>query len=176
MLFGKKEKNFKQDSVEKSEKQSIKRLEEQIEYVRTLYSEEIEEEDSLVKVCVASRNAKGHLQNLGSFFIPEDSIDSLQEEIKVRYGPGRYCVSLEKGEFRSRGVDIPIAGYKRSQAEKQTPYEQRLILLAQIMAREGLTHKDSERWLKNYWERGDVLLDEDTEQLNVNRNDSETTE
>ena len=114
----KKSQKTEQDSLEKTEKQRIKRLEEEIEFLRKSYSEETEEEDDLVKVFVAERNAKGHLQNLGSFRMLADSIDWLQQEIKERYGKGRYCVSLQKGSFRSKGVDILIgAGKRRKQKQ-----------------------------------------------------------
>lgn len=120
MLFFKKEKNSttEQDSGKKTEKQIINQLKEHLEYLRQSYFV-TENESSFVKVFVAERNIKGHLQNLGSFLIEASSIEQLQEEIKERYGQGRYCVFLHKGSFRSKGVDILIGAGFRRRKQKQ---------------------------------------------------------
>ncbi|MFQ5728785.1 MAG: hypothetical protein ACE5GN_00290 [Waddliaceae bacterium] len=92
-----------------TEKKRIKSLKEHLQYLRESYSSFSQEEDNdFVKVFVAERNSKGHLQNLGSFKIFHDQIQWLEEELKQRYGKGCYCVSLQQGSWRSQGVDILI--------------------------------------------------------------------
>lgn len=163
--------NEKKKEQDSSEKQKIKRLEESLSYLRKLYSKEREEDDHLVKVFVAERNLRGHLQNLGSFLLHEERIDWLQEEVKEGYGPGRYCVSLQKGKWRSRGVDILIGGTRsESKAAKQKPFskmsmDERNQLIAKIMVKAGVTVKDLARWHENYMKRGYVLFDENPEKI-----------
>lgn len=99
-------KNEKKTELE-NEKKIIKRLEDELEYRRKTYSRNPEEND-LVKVFVARRNATGHLRSLRSFDILWVDIGFLEESVKNTYGPGRYCVSLQRGNWRSKGVDIFI--------------------------------------------------------------------
>ena len=95
-------------------------MEEHLSFLRESYSEEKREEEyDEMKVFVAQRNGKGHLQNLGSFYMPYDSIESLEKWLKDTYGRGRYCVYLQRGSFRSRGVDIIIGTGKRRKPQKQ---------------------------------------------------------
>ena len=142
MLFSKRE---AKDKEEASEKQRIKRVEEHLSYLRKLYKKEREEDLSFVKVFVAARNLRGHLQNLGSFVLHHDFIELLQEEVKERYGPGCYCVSVQQGNFRSRGVDLRIGGTRNSKATTPKPvsplsenYEQ----LGKRLRSAGITLKD----------------------------------
>ena len=137
MLFSKRE--------EKDYKQRIKRLEEHLSYLRKLYKKERKEDLSFVKVFVAERNLRGHLQNLGSFLLHEERVQWLEEEVKERYGPGCYCVSVQMGNFRSRGVDIRIGGTRKSKATKPKPFSplsENYEQIGKTLRSAGITLKD----------------------------------
>jgi hypothetical protein len=141
-LFSKRE---EKDKKEAYEKQRIKRLEEHLSYLRKLYKKEREEDLSFVKVFVAERNLRGHLHNLGSFLLHEERVQWLEEEVKERYGPGCYCVSVQKGNFRSRGVDIRIGGTRKGTATKPKPFSplsENYEQIGKTLRSAGITLKD----------------------------------
>jgi len=142
LFFSKRE---EKDKKESAEKQKIKRLEEHLSYLRKIYKKEREEDSSFLKVFVAERNSRGHLQNLGSFLLHQDLIELLQEEVKKRYGAGCYCVYVQKGDFRSRGVDIRIGGKRKIKETKPKPFSPLSENYEQIGKRllsAGITLKD----------------------------------